>query len=172
MDRTGNKKFLAGLGLLMLGLIIWSFGSGSPDQSFPPAPDFQLTDLEGKTHTLSDYKGKILLINFWATWCPPCRAEIPDFVEVYASKKSQGLEILGVSVDNLAPSALKNFVSRLKINYPVALATEKIILDFQPGEYIPTTIVLDKKGHIRYKHVGQLDKETLLSIFNSLSQEK
>lgn len=172
MDRTGNKKFSAGLGLLMLGLIIWSSGSGFPDQSFPPAPDFRLIDLEGKTHTLSDYQGKILLINFWATWCPPCRAEIPDFVEVYASKKSQGLEILGVSVDNLAPSALKNFVSRLKINYPVALATEKIILDYQPGEYIPTTIVLDKKGRIRHKHVGQLDKETLLSIFDSLSQEK
>lgn len=172
MDKTGNKKFSAGLGLLMLGLIIWSSGSGFPDQSFRPAPDFRLTDLEGKTLTLSDYQGKILLINFWATWCPPCRAEIPDFVEVYASKKSQGLEILGVSVDNLDPSSLKNFVSRLKINYPVALATEKIILDYQPGEYIPTTIVLDKKGRIRHKHVGQLDKETLLSIFDSLSQEK
>lgn len=172
MKRTGNKKFLAGLDLLMLGLIIWSSGSGSSDQNFPPAPDFRLTDLEGKTLTLSDYQDRILLINFWATWCPPCRAEIPDFIEVYASKKSQGLEILGVSVDNLSPSSLKNFVSRLKINYPVALATEKIILDFQPGEYIPTTIVLDKKGRIRHKHVGQLDKKTLLSIFDSLSQEK
>ncbi len=172
MNKRSTNAILAGLSLLIISLILGSTAIGSAEQSFQPAPDFQLTDLDGKTRTLSDYQGKILLINFWATWCPPCRAEIPDFVEVYASKKSQGLEILGVSVDNLSASDLKNFVRRMKINYPVALATEKIILDYRPGEYIPTTIVLDRKGRIRHKHVGQLDKETLLALFDSLNQEK
>jgi peroxiredoxin len=91
---------------------------------------------------------------------------------VYAAQKNRGLEIIGLSVDNLSPSDLKQFVRKAKINYPIALATEDIIRSFQPGEYIPTTIFIDKQGRIRHKHVGQLEKETLLTIFNQLSAEK
>jgi peroxiredoxin len=147
------------------------FGQGS----YPKAPDFRVTDLSGKSISLADYKGKVLFLNFWATWCPPCRAEIPDFVEVYGQNKSRGLEIIGISLDTKDNEAIAAFVEKYKINYPVVLesrkATEKIIADYEPGQYVPTTIVIDKQGRIRDKYVGQMDKQTLLKYFNQLSAE-
>jgi len=143
--------------------------------SYPQAPDFTLTDLSGKSISLADYRGKVLFLNFWATWCPPCRAEIPDFVEVYGQNKSRGLEVIGISLDTKDKEAIAAFVEKYKINYPIVLesrkATEKIIADYEPGEYIPTTIVIDKQGRIRGKQVGQMDKQMLLKYFSQLSAE-
>jgi len=137
-----------------------------------PAPDFVLKDLQGKDLKLADYKGKVLVLNFWATWCPPCRAEIPDFVEAYAANKNKGLEILGVSVDRMTADRLLPFVSKAKINYPIVLADAKIVQDYEPGDYIPATIIIDKKGIVRHRHVGQIDKETLVRLFNQYNNEK
>jgi cytochrome c biogenesis protein CcmG/thiol:disulfide interchange protein DsbE len=137
-----------------------------------PAPDFVLRDLQGKDIKLADYKGKVLILNFWATWCPPCRAEIPDFVEAYAANKDKGLEILGLSVDRMTADKLLPFVNRAKINYPVVLADAKIVQDYEPGDYIPATIIIDKKGILRHRHVGQMDKNTLVRIFNQYNNEK
>jgi len=136
-----------------------------------PAPDFVLKDLQGKDVKLADYKGKVLILNFWATWCPPCRAEIPDFVEAYAANRNKGLEILGLSVDLMTANELLPFVSKAKINYPVALADARIVEDYEPGNYIPTTIIIDKKGTVRHRHVGQMDKDTLVRLFNQLINE-
>jgi len=147
----------------------------SAQGNYASAPNFKLTDLNGKSISLSDYKGKVLFLNFWATWCPPCRAEIPDFVEAYAEQKANGLEILGISVDTKGKEAVVAFVDKYKINYPVVLesrqTTEKIINDYQPGEYIPATIIIDKSGRIRHKEVGAIDKETLLKHFQRLNAE-
>jgi peroxiredoxin len=137
-----------------------------------PAPDFVLKDLQGKDLKLADYKGKVLVLNFWATWCPPCRAEIPDFVEVYAANKDKGLEILGFSVDRMTADNLLPFVSKAKINYPVALADARIVQDYEPGDYIPATIIIDKKGILRHRHVGLMDKSTLVQLFNQYNNEK
>lgn len=170
--KLGNKNFVIILTSVAVSFfLILSFGKGLSSQSQEQAPDFKISDLEGKIHTLSDYRGKILLINFWATWCPPCRAEIPDFIEVYAAEKNNGLALLGLSVDDLSASELLTFVRRFKINYPIALATPEIIRQFQPGQYIPTTIFIDKNGQIRHKHVGLLDKKTLLEYFRKLKDE-
>jgi peroxiredoxin len=148
---------------------------GHSQSNFPKAPDFKVTDLNGKSISLSDYEGKVLFLNFWATWCPPCRAEIPDFVEVYGREKPKGLEILGISLDTKPKDVVVAFVEKLKINYPVVLetrsATEKIVLDYEMGNAIPVTIVIDKKGRVRAKQVGQLDRGTLLEYFNQLKAE-
>jgi len=136
-----------------------------------PAPNFILKNLQGKDVRLADYKGKVLILNFWATWCPPCRAEIPDFVEAYAANKNKGLEILGLSVDLMTADELRPFVSKAKINYSVALADARIVEDYEPGNYIPTTIIIDKKGVLRHRHVGQMDKDTLVRFFNQLINE-
>jgi peroxiredoxin len=162
----------AGL-ILLLGI---SFAPTSAAQSNTQlAPNFKLTDLNGKTISLSDYKGKVLFLNFWATWCPPCRAEIPDFVEAYAEQKANGLEIVGISLDSKGKETVAAFVEKYKINYPVVLesrqTTEKIINDYQPGQYIPATIIIDKTGRIRSKEVGAMDKETLLKHFQQLAAE-
>jgi peroxiredoxin len=161
------------LALLLSGAIDLSCAREQDGSSI--APDFRVTDLAGRTISLSDYRGKVLFLNFWATWCPPCRAEIPDFVEAYAKQKANGLEILGISVDTTGKSAVAAFVEKYKINYPVVLETRentgKIIDDYQPGQFIPTTFIIDKTGRIRHKQVGAVDKETLLKHFRQLAAE-
>jgi peroxiredoxin len=156
--------------LIIVALAGWtSLGALVQNQ---PAPAFSLKDLNGKALTLADYKGKVLILNFWATWCPPCRAEIPDFVEFYDQNKVNGLEIIGLSVDKLTPDQLKSFVTKNKMIYTVAFAPEKTIKDYGPIDAIPTTFVIDKKGIIRHAQVGIMDKKTLNGIFQKLSTEK
>ena len=129
-----------------------------------PAPDFAFTDLVGNEITLDNLKGKLIFLNFWATWCGPCRHEIPDFIEFYDTYKEQGIEIIGISVDK-SEKKVKNFMDKHKINYPVAMATNKIMGDYKPGRYIPTTIIINPNGEIVEKKVGIMDKATLESYF-------
>ncbi len=130
-----------------------------------PAPDFSIQDLQGNTLKLADYKGKVLVINFWATWCPPCRKEIPDFIEAYKELKGQGLEILGVSLDDTTAPALLEWTRKNGMNYPVALATPEIVTAYEPGDFIPATIIVDRKGLIRFRQSELMDKKTLVSLF-------
>jgi peroxiredoxin len=143
--------------------------------SYPAAPDFMVTDLNGKTISLSHYRGKVLFLNFWASWCPPCRAEIPDFVDIYEKYKSRGLEILGISLDTKDKSAIVEFAQNFKINYPIVLEskkeTEKLLDDFKPGQFIPTTFIIDKRGRIRDKVVRSMDKEEIIRYFDRLIAE-
>ena len=130
-----------------------------------PAPDFSVTDLQGNSLNLAAYKGKVLVINFWATWCPPCRREIPDLVAVYKELKGEGLEILGLSVDEMTGPALLDWTRKMGINYPIALATPEIITAYEPGDYIPATIVIDRKGMIRFRQSELMTKDTLVRLF-------
>ncbi len=139
------------------------------EETNSPAPNFSVQDLNGKPITLADYKGKVLILNFWATWCPPCRQEIPDFIEAYRELKGQGLEILGLSVDSIGPPQLSDWIAKAGINYPVALATRDIVRDYEPGDYIPASIVIDRSGRIRFRQTGILDKATLVRLFQEYS---
>ena len=136
------------------------------------APDFSVTTLDGTTLSLAGLKGKVIVVNFWATWCPPCRTEIPAIAGFYAAHRSEGLEIIGLSADRMTANELKPYIAALKINYPVAMATAKLIRDFAPGDSIPTTFVIDKQGKIRDKRVGGIDRETLEELFTKLSAER
>jgi peroxiredoxin len=176
--RIPVDKFRLSLALLVSAAFIAAAPAptSAASQSNPAlAPDFELTDLTGKMVSLSDYKGKVLFLNFWATWCPPCRNEIADFVEAYKENKDKGLEILGISVDTKGKDVVVAFVERYKINYPVVLEsrskTKQLIDDYKPGQFIPTTIIIDKQGRIRHKQVGQMDKTTLLEYFRQLASE-
>jgi len=131
-----------------------------------PAPDFSVQDLGGNALTLASFKGKVLVINFWATWCPPCRREIPDFIAAYKELKAEGLEILGFSVDEATGPALLEWVKKQGINYPIALATPEIVRAYEPGDFIPATIVIDRQGRIRYRQSEMMDKATLVGLFN------
>ena len=121
-----------------------------------PAPDFKLTGLDGKPVTLAASKGKVILLNFWATWCGPCRAEIPDLVELQNKYKDR-LQILGLVVDDDDLDAIKSFVSEFGINYPVAVATTEIRLHYGGIPALPTSFVLDSEGRIVQKHEGLRD---------------
>jgi thiol-disulfide isomerase/thioredoxin len=118
-----------------------------------PAPDFKLSGLDGKPVTLADSHGKVILLNFWATWCGPCRAEIPDLVELQTKYKDR-LQILGLVVDDDDQDAIKEFSQTFGINYPVALATNDIRKQYGGIVALPTSFVLDAEGRIVQKHEG------------------
>jgi thiol-disulfide isomerase/thioredoxin len=121
-----------------------------------PAPDFKLSGLDGKPITLADLHGKVILLNFWATWCGPCRAEIPDLVDLQNKYKDR-LQILGLVVDDDDQDAIKNFAAEFRINYPVAIAGEDIRLQYGGIAALPTSFVLDAEGRIVQKHEGLRD---------------
>jgi thiol-disulfide isomerase/thioredoxin len=121
-----------------------------------PAPDFKLAGLDGKPVTLADSKGKVILLNFWATWCGPCRAEIPDLIELQNKYKDR-LQILGLVVDDDDPDAIKKFVGKFHINYPVALATDDLRIEYGGIPALPTSFVLDAEGRVVQKHEGLRD---------------
>ncbi len=121
-----------------------------------PAPDFKLTGLDRKSVTLAGSKGKVILLNFWATWCGPCRAEIPDLVELQ-NKYRDRLQILGLVVDDDDPDAIKKFAAEFGINYPVAIAPDELRIQYGGIAALPTSFVLDAEGRIVQKHEGLRD---------------
>src|SRR5713101_1919032 len=121
-----------------------------------PAPDFKLTGLDGKPVTLAGSKGKVTLLNFWATWCGPCRAEIPDLVDLQ-NKYKERLQILGLVVDDEDQDAIKQFVTGFGINYPVAIAGDDIRFQYGGIGALPTSFVLNAEGRIVQKHEGLRD---------------
>ena len=163
------KKLIAAGAVLMITLTIAAGAAAcaQPREEDPivPAPDFSIQDLQGNSLNLAAYKGKVLVINFWATWCPPCRREIPDFVEAYKELKGEGLEILGISVDETTAPALLDWTRKQGINYPIALATPEIVAAYEPGDFIPATIIVDRKGNIRFRQSELMTKETLVRLF-------
>ena len=121
------------------------------------APNFTLEDLNGKNVKLSDFKGKVVIINFWATWCPPCKAEIPDFIELYKTYQKKGLVILGIALDN--KEKVVKFVKDNGINYPVLMGNQEVSNLYGGISGIPTSFVVDRKGIIKNVFVGLRSKE-------------
>jgi thiol-disulfide isomerase/thioredoxin len=120
------------------------------------APDFKLDDLDGKPLTLADSHGKVILLNFWATWCGPCREEIPDLIELQRKYKDR-LQIIGISVDDDDAGAVKKVVDATGINYPVAMASAEVRMAYGGIGALPTSFVLDSEGRVVQKHEGLRD---------------
>lgn len=121
--------------------------------------DFTVKDMNGATVKLSSFKGKVILLDFWATWCPPCKAEIPGFVELQDAYREKGLQVLGVSVDD-TPDKLKPFATEFKMNYPVLVGLERDDLQdaYGPMWGIPTTYLIARDGRICRKNSGIVGK--------------
>jgi thiol-disulfide isomerase/thioredoxin len=121
-----------------------------------PAPDFKLPGLDGKPLTLGDSHGKVILLNFWATWCGPCRAEIPDLIALQNKYKDQ-LQIIALTVDEDDPATVKKFIEENGINYRVAMATGEIRLKYGGIGALPTSFMVDAEGRVMQKHEGLHD---------------
>jgi cytochrome c biogenesis protein CcmG/thiol:disulfide interchange protein DsbE len=134
-----------------------------------PAPDFSLTDLSGRRLSLSEYKGKVVLLNFWATWCDPCRQEIPRFVELQNKYGERGLQVVGVSLDDDA-KAVPPFYRQYKMNYPVAVGDAKLAERFGDILGLPVNLLIDRDGRIAARHVGEANIPQVETEIRSLLQ--
>lgn len=168
------KKYTWILIPLVLVLFVYAKAeiSGNSGEEYPQAPEFTLEDLKGSKISLSNLSGKVVLLNVWATWCGPCKKEIPDFIEAYEQYKDKGLEIIGISVDRISQSKVLQFTEKYKINYPVAMTTSKLTKDYGPFPAIPVTVIIDKNGKIRHRQIGQVDKKFVENWFAKLIEEK
>lgn len=143
-----------------------------PDTSeHPAAPDFARPTLEGDTLRLSEQRGKVVVLNFWATWCGPCRIEIPDFVELQNELGEESVRFVGISLDEEGFEAVRPFAKEMEINYPLVIATDRIAQAYGGVPAIPTTFILDQEGRVRYHVMGLATRDNLLPVLQDLLDE-
>jgi cytochrome c biogenesis protein CcmG/thiol:disulfide interchange protein DsbE len=146
--------------------------SSAAHANFKPAPDFQLKDDSGNSVKLADYRGKVVLLNFWATWCGPCKIEIPWFMEFQQQYKDKGFEVLGVAMDDDGWTAVKPYIAEHKMNYRVVLGTDAVATAYGGIESLPTTFVIDQDGHITASHIGLVNKDEYVKEIQQLLETR
>jgi cytochrome c biogenesis protein CcmG/thiol:disulfide interchange protein DsbE len=139
----------------------------TPQAHRKPAPDFTLPDGSGKPLTLSAYRGKVVLLDFWATWCHGCKTEIPWYVEFDNRYKSQGLAVIGVSMDDEGMKVVKPFLAERRIEYPVVIGSDALAKQYNL-ESMPLTLLIDRDGRIAVSHAGVVDKDDFESHLKEL----
>ena len=177
--RTGSTVFRVvevALWVLVAGLFVWriapqvraAFGWGSTETD---APAVTFAMLDGNAVPLHALKGQVVLVNFWATWCPPCRAEMPGFEKVYQAKQAQGFTVVGVSMDERPPAQVAAFAHDHDITYPIAMATPNAVAAFGGINTFPTSFLIDRKGRVRYTIRGIFAGPTLRAAVDRLLAE-
>lgn len=158
--------------LISMMLLAGCYAADNPAAPNPSAskqaPNFSLPDMKGKTVRLSDYNNKVVILNFFATWCPPCREEIPDFIEMVNTRDSEKFAIIGVSVEKGDTQTVKRFVEGQRINYPVLMDDGIASEAYGPIYSIPTTFIIDKNQNIVQKIIGSRTKKEFEKIIEPL----
>jgi len=140
-----NRFILRPASLILIFALLIVF---SPAVVVGQAPQFTLKDINGRTVRLRAYRGKVVLINFWATWCPPCRAEMPDLIKLQRQYAGQGLQIIGITYPPENKTRVRRFARSLKVNYPIVLGTSQIKARFSAEETLPLTVVIGRDGKV------------------------
>jgi peroxiredoxin len=167
------KKPLAPVALVVL-LTIWVVACRRQEQkSAGPvaAPDFSLTDLSGDNIHLSSYRGKVVLLDFCATWCEPCKTEIPHFIDMQNRYAAQGLQVIGISMDD-EQKAVRDFQQQFKMNYPVAIGNANLAESYGGILGLPITFVIDRQGRIYKRHIGQTEPSLFEDEIRKLLAER
>jgi peroxiredoxin len=138
-----------------------------------PAPDFQLVSLDGKNLKLSDYKGKAVLLNFWATWCEPCKIEMPWFVDLQNKYGPQGLQVLGIAMDDAPSKEIAEFAQKMNVNYPIMIGKEEVGTQYGGLQFLPSTFYIDRDGKIIDRVFGLVSRSEIeANVQKALAQQK
>jgi peroxiredoxin len=135
------------------------------------APEFTLQDISGSPMNLANYRGKVVLLDFWATWCTPCRGEIPHFIDYQNKYAAQGLQVLGISMDDDA-KPVHAFYDEMKMNYPVAMGSSQLADSYGGVLGLPVTFLIGRDGRIAKKYVGAVDMAVVEQEMTALLQAK
>jgi thiol-disulfide isomerase/thioredoxin len=156
----------------LITLFLLSHCGGNPEQGNPNSDfNFNLPDLDGKVHSMGDFKDQILILNFWATWCPPCLEEVPKLNDLYQRYKDKGVGVVGIALDKDSLDLVKPFVKENEIAYQILVGNQQVLASLKNFKGVPTTIILDQKGKIRKRFDGSLDMEQLEESLHLLSGE-
>jgi thiol-disulfide isomerase/thioredoxin len=134
--------------VLSIAILLFTLTVAGLTQAASQSASLKLVDLQGRPLSLETYRGKIILLNFWATWCPPCRAEMPDLIKYQEQYQSQGLQIIGITFPPEEPSDVRRFTKDMGVNYPIAIGTEETKSSFSQDEALPMTVVIDREGKV------------------------
>lgn len=181
-----KKTTVIALALILSSLFLLSCSKGGDQQQTAPndnstdaavqstttekavAPDFILNDKGGNPVRLSDYRGKVVLLDFWATWCGPCREGIPGFVRLYKKYRDAGFTVIGVSLDSGGWDVVMPFMKEFKIDYPIVLANPQVVANYGGIPAIPTTLIIDQDGNIADKVIGYREESYFESRIKKL----
>jgi thiol-disulfide isomerase/thioredoxin len=156
--------------------LLGSRATGEPSDTFAdagkPAPAWTLTDLSGKVIHSGDLKGKVVVLDFWATWCGPCRMEIPGFIALQKQYGGQGLTVIGASVDEGGAAVVKKFAGQIGVNYSVGVADDSFQAAFGGIVGLPTTFIIDRQGRLVNKHLGLTDQSEFEAELKPLLAQK
>ncbi len=178
--KTGNQSRYFWMSVTVLAIVAMYFvvkggtdargsnlsGLPSASSGSSAAPEFRLSDIQGRTVSLSDFRGKVVILDFWATWCPPCRREIPDLISLQSQYKGEGLQIVGVALDE--PDKVKGFAQYMQMNYPVLLGNDDVSALYGGISGIPTTFIIDRKGKIVQRFEGFTERAVFESEIKQL----
>ena len=142
--------------LLAAGLVGHAAVRADDAGALTPAPAWTLKDVNGKAVSLDQFRGKVVVLDFWATWCPPCRAEIPGYVQLQKKYAKDGLAVVGVSLDQGGVEVVKQFIADHHVDYQIVMGDQKIVDAYGGVNAIPTTFIIDRQGNIRYRKVGEM----------------
>jgi peroxiredoxin len=170
--RNRPAAFLAAIVMAVLTAVscdqhLGTTGEDQPGSVGKTAPDFALTDLSGKTVRLSDLKGQVILLDFWATWCGPCRREIPDFIQLQKQYADRGFTVLGIALDEEGAAVVRPFAQRFGINYPVVIGNTRVSAAYGGIQAIPTAFLIGRDGKILRSFVGARDKSEFKQAIQS-----
>jgi cytochrome c biogenesis protein CcmG, thiol:disulfide interchange protein DsbE len=162
-----------GLWVLVLGILLWRFGpqlgaAVGLRAGTEPAPDFVVETLDGESIRLSELRGQVVLVNFWATWCPPCRIEMPGFQRVWEDYRDQGFVIVGLSVDQGVRSDVVRWVGDRGLTFPIAFAPGSVVRSYGGASVLPTSILIDTEGRIAHRVQGYYAEPALRAAVRRL----